>query len=182
MSFAKDQMKELGVTEENNFQDKVYHPETSVASDSPGGLYYQFFSEITPEILKHEFRGSSDIQVGDLMVNYFDLNGYPVKYKLKGRKNAKYFRSVRLQSPKDGLPSLSLAGNALAVDGVRALLPHKGHDKEPWQGETGRISVLIQTYCHALVTPSGLSTIRPQESVPPRQIESEIAVGLGWKH
>src|SRR5271157_881505 len=51
-----------------------------------------------------------------------------------------------------------------------------------WQGETDRISELIQSYCHSPVSKFRLIPIRSHQSVPPRHIEPEIAIRFKIKN
>lgn len=98
-SFASKQMAELEVNENNNFWPWRYHPETGEKSEVDRTYLQEYFVELTPEIIRAEFQNQKDIQPGDLLINYFDLNHYPYKFEKDGKRWDTPFRIIRLQEP-----------------------------------------------------------------------------------
>src|SRR5262245_54910943 len=74
----------------------------------------------------------------------------------------------------------SLFGSPVA-ERLAAVFTAQGLKDHPVEPELTRIAKLLDTDRHSLVTGRGLWPVGAEQAVPPRQIESEVAVGFTHK-
>jgi len=63
-----------------------------------------------------------------------------------------------------------------SVDRIIASRGAKWLQQHPSQMKLFRIAKLVDPDCHSLMAGFGLSEISPEQAVPPRQVEAEVAV------
>src|SRR5207247_2781781 len=67
---------------------------------------------------------------------------------------------------------------ALHPERIAAPLPPEPLQQHAIEPELASITKLLDTNRHGVMTGRGLGAVGAQQSVPPRQVESEIAIGL----
>ena len=68
----------------------------------------------------------------------------------------------------------------MPVDGGFAWVADEGEDEQPWKGEPPGITKLGQTDGYPIVASLRLCFVRPEEPVPPGEVEAVIAVGFSY--